>query len=71
MVRRSLIYKKVIVKTNECMEIISGAKDKYTIQKCEKLNYAITAPKTYWKIINRLLSNRKFTAIPPLPINGK
>ena len=29
------------------MEIISGAKDKYTIQKCEKLNYAVTAPKTY------------------------
>ena len=42
-------FKKLIVKTNECVEIISASKDKYIIQMCEKLNDPITAPKTFWK----------------------
>ena len=37
---------------------------------CEKLNDPITAPKTYWKTINRFL-NKKIPAIPPLLVNGK
>ena len=32
---------------------------------------ALTAPKTYWKIINRFLSNKKISAIPPLLVNGE
>ena len=51
--------RKLIVKTNECVEIISAAKDKYIIQMCEKLNDPIAAPKTCKKIINRFLSNKK------------
>ena len=38
---------------------------------CEKPNGPITAPKTYWKIINRFLSNKKIPAIPPLLVNGE
>ena len=63
--------RKLIVKTNECKEIISVAKDKYIIQMCEKLNDPITAPKTYWKIINRFLNNKKFPPIPPLLVHGE
>ena len=58
-------FEKLIVKTNECTEIISAAKDKYIVKMCEKLKDTITAPKTYWKIINRFLSNKKIPAIPP------
>ena len=38
---------------------------------CEKLTDPITAPKTYWKKINRFLSNKKMPAIPPLLVNGE
>ena len=69
--KRKPDFEKLIVKTNECVEIISTAKDKYFIQICEKLNDPITAPKIYWKIINRFLSNKKIPAIPPLLVNGE
>ena len=45
--KRKSDFEKLIVKTSECVEIISAAKDKYIIQMCEKLNDPITAPKTY------------------------
>ena len=38
---------------------------------CEKLNDPIIAPKAYWKIINRFLSNKKIPAVPPLLVNGE
>ena len=63
--------RKSDVKTNECTETISAAKDKYIVKMCEKLNDPITAPKTYWKIINRFLSNKKNPAIPALLVNGE
>ena len=50
---------------------MSAAKDKYIVKMSEKLNDPITAPKTYWKIINRFLSNKKIPAIPPLLVNGE
>ena len=53
------------------VSIVSTAKDKYVIQMCEKLNGPITAPKTYWKIINRFLSNKKNPAILPLLVKGE
>ena len=64
-------FEKLIVKTNECKTIILAAKDEYIIQMCEKLNDPITAPKTYWTIINRFLDNKKIPAIPPLLVNGE
>ena len=69
--KRKSDIEKLIVKTNECEEIVSATKDKYIIQICEKLNDPITAPKTYWKIINRFLNNKKIPAIPPLLVNGE
>ena len=69
--KRKSDIEKLIVKTNECEEIVSAAKDKYIIQICEKLNDPITAPKTYWKIINRFLNNKKIPTIPPLLVNGE
>ena len=52
MVIESLI---LIVKANEYVDIISAAKDEYTVQMYQNLNGPIAAPKTYWKIINRFL----------------
>ena len=51
------------------MEISSAAKDKDIFQICEKLNDPITAPKTYWKMINRFLINKKNPSIPHLLVN--
>ena len=69
--KRKSVFEKLIVKRNEYVEIISAAKGKYIIQMCEKLNDPITAPKTYWKIINCFLSNKKIPVIPPLLVNGE
>ena len=62
--KRKFDFEKLIVKTNEFQEIISAAKD-------QKLNDPITAPKTYQKIINRLLNNKKIPAIPPSLVYGE
>ena len=69
--KRKSNFEKLIVKTNECVEIISAAKDKYVIQVCEKLNDPITAPKSCSKIKNRFLSNKKIPAIPLLLVDGE
>ena len=57
--KRKPDFEKLIVKTNQCKEFISATTDKYIIQICEKLNDPITALKTYWKIINHFLNNKK------------
>ena len=57
--KRKPDFEKLIVKTNQCKEFISATKDKYINQMCEKLNDPITALKTYWKIINHFLNNKK------------
>ena len=48
-----------------------NSKDKYIKQMCEKLNDPLAAPKTYWKILNRLLNNKNVPAIPPLLFDGE
>ena len=40
-------------------------------QMCEKLNDPLSAPKTCWKTLNRLVSNKKAPAIPPLLFDGE
>ena len=62
---------KVIAKSNECAEAISASKDTSIKQMCEKRNDPLTAPKTYWKILNRHLSNKKVSAIPHLHVDGE
>ena len=35
-----------------------------------KLDDPLTAPKTYWSILNGFLNNRKIPALPTLLVNG-
>ena len=37
----------------------------------KKLSNPETVPKTYWKILNCFLSNKKIPSIPPLLVNGE
>ena len=62
---------KAFTKSNECSEIILAAKEKYINELSKKLSNLETAPKTYWKILNRFLSNKKIPLIPPLLVNGE
>ena len=57
-------------KTDECTALILDAKEKYIRCMSNKFNDPITAPKTYWSILNRFLNSRKVPAIPPLFVNG-
>ena len=56
-------------KTDECAALILDAKEKYVRCMSYKLNGPLTAPKTYWSILNRFLNNRKIPAIPLLLVN--
>ena len=60
-----------IAKSNECTKAISAAKDKDIKQMGKKLYDPLTAPKTYWKILNRLLSNKNVPAISSLLVDGE
>ena len=71
--RKSRLKKKkdeLQEKTDECTVLILDAKEKYVRCMSNKLNDPLTAPKTYWSILNRFLNNRKFPAIPPPLVNG-
>ena len=58
--------KNLLVNTaNECTRLIIAAEEKYLIQLSAKLEGPSTAPKTYWSILNRFLSNKKIPIIPP------
>ena len=57
-------------KIDECTTLILDVKEKYVRCMSNKLNDPLTAPKTYWSILNRFLNNRKIPAIPPLLVNG-
>ena len=62
---------KALTKSNECTKIILAAKEKYINELSKKLSNPKIAPKTYWKILNRFLSNKKIPSIPPLLVNGE
>ena len=57
--------------SNECTKSILEAKEKYISQLSQKLIDPSTEPKTYWKIINRFVNNKKTPIIPPLLVNNK
>ena len=58
--------KNLLVNTaNEYTRLIIAAKEKYLIRLSSKLEGPSTAPKTYWSILNRFLSNKKIPIIPP------
>ena len=57
--------------SNECTKSILEAKEKYISQLSQKLIDPSAEPKTYWKIINRFVKNKKTPIIPPLLVNNK
>ena len=57
---------KILTKSNECSEINLAAKEKYVIELSKKLHNPETASKTYWKILNCFLNNKKIPSLPPL-----
>ena len=69
--KKNTDLEKALTKSNECTKIILAAKEKYINELSKKLNNPKTAPKTYWKILNRILSNKKIFSIPPLLVNGE
>ena len=69
--KKNTDLEKALTKSNECTEIILAAKEKYINELSKKLSNPETAPKTYWKILNRFLSNKKIPSIPPLLVNGE
>ena len=52
--------------TNECTRLIIAAKEKHLTRLSAKLEDLSTAPKSYWSILNRFLSNKKLPIIPPI-----
>ena len=64
--------KNLLVNTaNECTRLIIVAKEKNLIRLSAKLEYPITAPKTYWSILNRFLSNKKIPIILRILVDDK
>ena len=57
--------------SNECKNTILEAKEKYISQLSQKLIDPLTEPKTYWKIINPFVNNKKTPIIPPSLVNNK
>ena len=64
-------FVQITALSNECTKTILEAKEKYISQLSEKLIDLSTEPKTYWKVINRFVSNKKTPMIPPLLVNDK
>ena len=57
--------------SNKYTKAILEAKKKYIRQLSQKLTDPSTKPKTYWKIINRFVNNKKTPMIPTLLVNDK
>ena len=55
--------------TNECSRLIIAAKEKNLIQLSAEFEDPSTAPKTYWSILNRFLSNKKIPIAPLILVN--
>ena len=69
--KKNTDLEKAVTKSNECTKIILAAKEKYINELSKKLCNPKTPPKTYWKLSNRFLSNKKIPSIPPLLVNGE
>ena len=61
---------KVLEEANECANEILETKKNYILKMSKNLEDSHTAPKGYWTILNRLIYNKKFPAIPPLFVDG-
>ena len=56
---------------NETTKMIIHAKNEYHLNLGRRLSNNLKGPKTYWSILNRLVSKKNVTNIPPLLENGK
>ena len=54
----------------ECQKAVETAKSSYLMKLGNKLNDINTSPKSYWKIINRVLNKCRSPKIPPLLVNN-
>ena len=68
--QRKTDRKKVLEKATECTSEILEAKKNYILKMSKKLEDSHTAPKAYLTILNLLIYNRNFPAIPPLLVDG-
>ena len=66
---KNIDLEKALTQSNKCTKIILVKKEKYINDLSKKLNNTKTAPKTYWKIWNHFLSNKKIPSIPPILVN--
>ena len=55
----------------ECQKAVESAKLSYLTNMGNKVDDPGTSPKSYWKIINRVMNNCKDPKIPPLLINNR
>ena len=55
----------------ECFDAIQSAKEKYLNQLGSKLNNPNDGPKSYWKVLNKLMNKCKTPKIPPILNNNK
>ena len=65
------IITKIVSTTNECIRLIMAAKENNLTRLSAKLGDPSTAPKTYWSILNRFLSNKKLPIIPPILVDDR
>ena len=56
---------------NECTRFIIATKEKFLTRLSAKLQDPSTAPKTYWSILNRFLSNNMLPIIPPILVDDR
>jgi len=54
----------------ECQQAVETAKSTYLKKLGSKLNDTSTSPKSYWKIINRVINKCRSPKIPPLRVNN-
>ena len=59
------------IQSAECTSLINESKNRYIAKMSEKLDNSKSVPKTYWAIINKLLSNKKIPIIPPILVNSE
>ena len=55
----------------ECQKAVESAELSYLTNMGNKVNDTATSPKSYWKIINRVMNKCRAPKIPALPINNR
>ena len=68
--QRKTDREKVLEEPTDCTNEILEAKKNYILKVSKKLEDSHAAPKAYWTISNRLIYNKKISAIPPLFVDG-